>query len=106
MDGSIKYIRDQIDFRPGTKELRNGSGTISAPYFVNCTTFDFNSRVFNTSGGSGASTIFDIMQVNSSFRADYSWYLPRIDKLYVSHAGDIKISKGVSGKYLIPRKLP
>ena len=102
LDGSIKYIRDQIDFRPGTKELRNGSGTISAPYFVNCTTFDFNSRVFNTSGGSGASTIFDIMQVNSSFRADYSWYLPRIDKLYVSHAGDIKISKGVSGKYLIP----
>ena len=23
LDGSIKYIRDQIDFRPGTKELRN-----------------------------------------------------------------------------------
>ena len=102
LDGSIKYIRDQIDFRPGTKELRNGSGTISAPYYVNCTTFDFNSRVFNTTGGSGASTIFDIMQVNSSFRADYSWYLPRIDKLYVSHAGELKISKGVSGKYLIP----
>ena len=102
LDGSIKFIRDQADFRPGIKELRNGSGTISAPYFVNCTTFDFNSRVFNTSGGSGASTIFDIMQVNSSFRSDYSWYLARIDKLYVSHAGDIKISKGVSGKYLIP----
>ena len=41
LDGSIKFIRDQIDFRPAVKELRNGSGTISAPYYVNCTTFDF-----------------------------------------------------------------
>ena len=102
LDGSLKFIRDQIDFRPATKELRSGSGTISAPYYVNCTTFDFNSRVFNTSGGSGASTIFDIMQVNSSFRADYSWYLPRIDKLYLSHDGVLRIARGVSGKYLIP----
>ena len=84
LDGSIKYIRDQIDFRPAVKELRNGSGTVSAPYYVNCTTFDFVSRVFDTAGGSGGATIFDIMQVNSSFRADYAWYLPRIDKLSLS----------------------
>ena len=102
LDGSIKYIRDQIDFRPAVKELRSGSGTISSPYFVNCTTFDFNSRVFDNSGGSGQSTIFDIMQVNSSFRADYSWYLPRLDKLYLSHDGTLRVAKGVSGKYLIP----
>ena len=32
LDGSINYIRDQIDYRPGVKELRNGSGTLpSAP---------------------------------------------------------------------------
>ena len=67
LDGSIKFIRDQIDFRPAVKELRNGSGTIGAPYYVNCTTFDFVSRVFDTTGGSAGSTIFDIMQVNSSF---------------------------------------
>ena len=102
MDGSIKYIRDQIDFRPAVKELRNGSGTISDPYYVNCSTFDFVSRVFDTSGGTNGSTIFDIMQVNSSFRADYAWYLPRIDKLYLSHDGRLIISKGVSGYYLIP----
>ena len=102
LDGSIKYIRDQIDFRPAVKELRNGTGTISAPYYVNCTTFDYNSRVFTTAGGSGASTVFDIMQVNSSFRADYSWYLPRVDKLYLSHDGDLRVAKGVSGKFLIP----
>jgi len=102
LDGSIKYIRDQIDFRPAVKELRNGSGTVSAPYFVNCTTFDFVSRVFDTTGGSGGSTIFDIMQVNSSFRADYAWYLPRIDKLYLSHDGQLIISSGVSGYFLIP----
>ena len=102
LDGSIKYIRDQIDFRPAVKELRNGSGTVSAPYYVNCTTFDFVSRVFDTTSGAGAATIFDIMEVDSSFRADYSWYLPRIDKLYLSHDGKLVVSKGVSGYYLIP----
>jgi hypothetical protein len=102
LDGSIKFIRDQIDFRPAVKELRNGSGTIGAPFYVNCTTFDFVSRVFDTTGGSAGSTIFDIMQVNSSFRADYSWYLPRIDKLYLSHDGKLRVSKGVSGYALIP----
>ena len=93
LDGSIKFIRDQIDFRPAVKELRNGQGTISAPYYVNCTTFDFVSRVFDTVGGSGGSTIFDIMQVNSSFRADYAWYLPRLDKLYLTHDGKLVVSK-------------
>jgi len=102
LDGYIKFIRDQIDFRPAVKELRNGSGTIGAPYYVNCTTFDFVSRVFDTTGGAAGSTIFDIMQINSSFRADYSWYLPRIDKLYLSHDGKLRVSKGVSGYYLIP----
>ena len=102
LDGSIKFIRDQLDFRPGVKELRNGSGTVTSPYYVNCTTFDFVSRVFDTTGGSGGATIFDIMQVNSSFRADYSWYLPRLDKLYLSHDGQLVVSKGVSGYYLIP----
>ena len=39
LDGSIKFIRDQIDFRPAVGELRNGSGTVSAPYYVNCAYF-------------------------------------------------------------------
>ena len=102
LDGSIQTIRDQIDFRPAIKELRNGSGTIGSPYYVNCSTFDFVSRVFDTTGGQGSSTIFDIMQVNSSFRADYSWYLPRIDQLYLSHDGQLQVAKGVSGKALLP----
>ena len=58
--------------------------------------------LFDTTGGAAGSTIFDIMQINSSFRADYSWYLPRIDKLYLSHDGKLRVSKGVSGYYLIP----
>ena len=99
LDGSLKKIRDQADFRPAIQELRNGSGTVSAPFFVNCSTFDFVSRVFETGNGS---TIFDIMKVNTSFRSDYSWYLPRLDKLYLSHDGKLRVSKGVSGYYLIP----
>ena len=104
LDGSINYIRDQIDFRPGVKELRNGSGILpAAPYYVNCTTFDFVSREFDQSySGGGASTIFDLMMINSSFRCDYSWYLPRVDKLYLSHDGELRIAKGISSKYLIP----
>ena len=100
LDGSINYIRDQIDFRPGVKELRNGSGILpAAPYYVNCTTFDFVSREFDQSySGGGASTIFDLMMINSSFRCDYSWYLPRVDKLYLSHDGELRIAKGISSK--------
>ncbi|AIX22850.1 virion structural protein [Synechococcus phage S-MbCM6] len=99
LDGSLKKIRDQADFRPAIQELRNGSGTVTAPFFVNCSTFDFVSRVFETGNGS---TIFDIMKVNTSFRSDYSWYLPRIDNLYLSHDGELRITSGVSGYYLIP----
>ena len=36
LDGSVKFIRDQIDFRPAVKELRNGSGTGSASFYINC----------------------------------------------------------------------
>ena len=41
-------------------------------------------------------------QTQRNNRADYSWYLPRIDKLYLSHDGKLVVSKGVSGYYLIP----
>ena len=75
---------------------------MGSPYYVNCTTFDFVSRVFSTVSGSGAATVFDIMQINSSFRADYTWYLPRIDYLYLSHDSKLRVQKGVSGKFLIP----
>ena len=102
LDGSINFLRDQIDFRPGVGELASGSGLITAPYYVNCASLDFAARTFDTSGGSGGSTIFDIPKVNSEFRCDYCYYLPRADKLFLTHDNQLKIVKGVSSEDLPP----
>ena len=92
-----KYLADYLDFRPGCKNLYSGTGTVASPAFVNCSTFDFKSRVFNVSGTPNA-TIFDIPKLNSDFRCDFDWYLPRIDKVYVSPDGEFQIIKGKSSE--------
>ena len=73
LDGSINFLRDQVDFRPGVGELASGTGTITAPYYVNCASLDFAARQFDTSGGVGGSTIFDIPKVATEIRMDYSY---------------------------------
>lgn len=100
LDGSINYVRDQIDFRPGIGELASGTGTVTTPYYVNCASLDFGARQFDTSGGVGGSTIFDIPKVNTQFRCDYCFYLPRADKLYLTHDNKLKIINGVSSEDL------
>ena len=102
LDGSINYLRDQVDFRPGVGELASGSGTITAPYYVNCASLDFGARQFDTSGGAGGSTIFDIPKVATEIRMDYTYYLPRADKIYLTHENELKISKGVSSEDMPP----
>ena len=96
LDGSINFLRDQLDFRPAVGELASGNGTIGAPFFVNCASLDFAARTFNTSGGTGGATIFDIMKVDTEFRMDYSYYLPRIDKLFITHDNKLQVVRGVS----------
>ena len=90
-----KYLTDGIDFRPGVGELASGSGTVEQPYFTNCKSLDFDSRIFTSTGGAGGSTIFNIPKVEEFFRADYDYYLPRQDKLFMTHDGDLKLSMGV-----------
>lgn len=90
-----KYLADYLDFRPGVQNLYSGTGTVSSPAYVNCSTFDFKSRVFNVSGTPSA-TIFDIPKLDSDFRCDYDWYLARIDKLYLASTGEFQIVKGKS----------
>ena len=102
LDGSINFLRDQVDFRPGVGELASGSGTVTAPFYVNCASLDFAARQFDTSGGVGGSTIFDIPKVNTEIRMDYAYYLPRADKLYLTHDNQLKIVKGVSSEELPP----
>ncbi len=92
-----KYLADYLDFRPGCKNLYSGTGTVASPAFVNCSTYDFKSRVFNVSGSPNA-TIFDVPKLNSNFRADFDWYLPRIDKAFLTPAGEFQIVKGKSSE--------
>ena len=92
-EGGIMFLRDTIDFRPGVKELASGSGTVGNPYFVTCTCFDFESRVFDAT-----STVFDIMDTGTSFRCDFDYYLPRIDKLFLTHDGDFTVVQGKSAE--------
>ncbi len=102
LDGNINFLVDTIDFRPGVGEQAEGSGTVTAPYYVNCTSFDFDSREFNTTGGQGGSTIFDIMRVETDFRADYSWYQGRLDHLYLGHNNELIVAQGKPGDDLVP----
>ncbi|AIX14688.1 virion structural protein [Synechococcus phage ACG-2014d] len=88
-DGGIMFLRDTLDFRPGVKELANGSGTVGSPYYVNCTSLDFPSRVYDAN-----STVFDIMDEGTLFRCDFDYYLPRIDKLFLTHDGDFQLIQG------------
>jgi len=94
-DRNSQYLTDTLDFRPAVGELASGSGTVEQPYFVNCKSLDFPSRVFTSAGGAGGSTIFNIPKVEDQIRLDYEYYLPRQDKLYMAHDGDLKLSKGV-----------
>ena len=92
-----RFLSDYLDFRPGCKNLYSGTGTVASPAFVNCSTFDFKSRVFNVSGSPNA-TIFDVPKINSDFRADFDWYLPRIDKAFLTPAGEFQVIKGKSSE--------
>ena len=102
LDGSINYLRDQIDFRPGVGELASGAGTITNQFYVNCASLDFSARQFDTSGGSGGSTIFDIPKVATEVRMDYSYYLPRADKLFLTHENQLRVARGVSSEDVPP----
>ena len=103
LDGSINFLVDQIDFRPAVGEQAEGSGTVGNPYYVNCTSLDFDSRVFSTQNtAAGGSTIFDIMRVETAFRADYSWYQPRLDHIYLGHNNEIIVAQGKPGDDLLP----
>lgn len=74
---------DTLDFRPRVSVF---SATDKSP-------FDFSTRT----SGFGSNPKF-ILSPNESSFIGYSYYLGRIDKLYVDKFGKIFIDKGVSGK--------
>ena len=92
-----KFLADYLDFRPAVKNLYSGTGSVASPAFVNCSTFDFKSRVFTT-GGSPQATVFDIPKIGSDFRCDFDWYLPRVDKAFLLPNGQFQLVKGKSAE--------
>lgn len=90
---SKKELRDVLDFRPAIAPLVSGSGTLADPFQLNCSSFDFASRGFNPDNGA---TVFDIPKPDSDFRCDYSYYLKRIDKLFVDVDGRFFLLQGKS----------
>ena len=94
--GNIE-LRDVLDFRPAIKTLYSGVGSVGSPAYVNCSTFDFKSRLFET-GGLVNATVFDIPKQGTDFRCDYDYYLRRIDKLFLTADREFQIIKGVSSE--------
>ena len=81
-------LRDMIDYRPIVPEKLTGTGSQASPYTLSQTKFfDFANRAFtgNLTGlpGIGDTTILSLQ-----------YYLPRVDKVYMSKDSVIQIVKG------------
>lgn len=86
-------LTDYLDFRPAVKNLYSGNGSITTRAYVNCSTLDFKSRVY-TSGA----TVFDVPKIDSNFQCDFDYYLPRVDKLFLTSEGFFQIVQGKSSE--------
>ena len=71
-------VSDIIDIRPRVTDF---SGTSRSP-------FEFLGRSFDGDGNSAK----NILASDGSILLDYSFYLPRMDKVYLNKEGDIPIS--------------
>jgi hypothetical protein len=99
--GSItnkKPLSDVLDFRPAVKQLVDGAGSVSNPYYLQCSSLDFVSREFQGAN----STVFDLPKPDSDFRLDYSHYVKRIDKVFVDQLGKFFTILGTPAENPIP----
>ena len=89
-------LTDVLDFRPSAEpRWSTGLGTIASPATLDCSTLDFKSRLFTSNGGA---TIVDIPKIGSNFRCDYDFYLPKINKIFLTPEGEFKIVEGKSAE--------
>ena len=81
-------LRDVIDFRPMVPEKLSGSGSQGTPYTLSVQKyFDFNNREF-TNNETGIPGISDTTTLSLQY------YLPRVDKLFLSKDSIFQIVKG------------
>ena len=76
-------LTDLIDLRPRVLPYNSSTGS----------PFEYNSRIFSSTTGSSQ----NIFSKNKTINLSYSYYLPRIDKLFLSKDGSFTINKGVPG---------
>ena len=81
---------DLIDIRPRVSDYTVTAGSRSP--------FEFYGRNFSQSGNSAK----NIIAPDESINLDYSFYLPRIDKIFLNKNGLFKIVKGVSSENPTP----
>ena len=81
--GTTFELRDSLDFRPRVDDASTLPGATSGSDFE---------RSYN---GTGNSTI-DIPEFNSDITTDFSFFLNRIDKIFITRNGDLKVVKGAS----------
>ncbi len=74
-------VSDIIDIRPRVSDF---SGTARSP-------FEFLGRSFDASGNSAK----NVLASDGSILLDYSFYLPRLDKVYLSQGGQFQLVKGI-----------
>ena len=81
---TINGIRttDIIDIRPRVSGFTVTTSSLSP--------FEFNARNFTESGNSASS----ILASDESILFDYSYYLPRVDKIYLTKDGVFQLNKG------------
>ena len=74
-------VSDIIDIRPRVSEF---TSTTLSP-------FEFNARNFTAAGNSAS----NVLASDESILLDYSFYLPRVDKIFLSKDGTFQLVKGV-----------
>ena len=81
--GTTFELRDSLDFRPRVDDASTLPGSTSGSDFE---------RSYN---GTGNSTI-DMPEFNSDITTDFEFFLSRIDKIFITRGGELKVIKGAS----------
>ena len=87
-------IVDYIDIRPRVKNYNTSTDTDSP--------FEYDFRDFSSSGG----YVPNILVGDESLTLGYSYYLPRIDKIFLSKDGFFELKQGASSENPVPPETP
>jgi len=87
VDGTSYNLRNSIDIRPAFTATSNIAGSLVFP--ANTTTNPANSTSISVASGYAR-----VLFPNEVFTSDLSYYLPRIDKLFLDTSGNFVISTG------------